>query len=152
MLDHAECTAVCRETVQHCAVRQLQLQTGCQQVDVGRGSPPGLRRQVTTLLVYGTSTFVHLTISPESPAQGEESNGAEAEVQAAAVVLHRGLGSPIDCPSQLSWTSWKGILPDLWVMAMVIHGFRLQFRRPPTFSGVKVTSEKGPQKSRTSCL
>lgn len=99
VLDHAEGTAVCRETVQHCAVRQLQLPTGCQQVDVGRGSPPGLRRQVTTLLVYRTSTFVHLTISPESPAQGEESNGAQAEVQAAAVVLHRGLGSPIDCPS-----------------------------------------------------
>ena len=95
-----------------------------------------------------TGDFVHLTRDqPHIPVPGVEGVNTEAEVgvRAAVVVPHSIPGAPVDCPSQLSRTSWEGIVPDPWVIATVARGYRLQFRRrPPMFSGVKVTSVQDP--------
>ena len=95
-----------------------------------------------------TGDFVHLTRDqPHIPVPGVEGVNTEAQVgaRAAVVVPHSIPGAPVDCPSQLSRTSWEGIVPDPWVVATVARGYRLQFRRrPPMFSGVKVTSVQDP--------
>lgn len=82
---------------------------------------------------------MHLTkAQPRIPDPGEEElcSGAQAGVQAVAAVLYSSLG-----PS----TSGEGIVQDPWFVATVARSYRLQFqRRPPTFSGVKVTSVQDP--------
>ncbi|XP_075340396.1 uncharacterized protein LOC142399558 [Odontesthes bonariensis] len=76
---------------------------------------------------------------------GGEQNQTGAETQAGAVARRSSQGLPVGCPSQLSRISWEGIVPDPWVVTMVAHGYRLQFRRrPPVFSGVRITAVRDP--------
>lgn len=65
------------------AVRQLQLLTRCQQVDIG-SKPAALQDE------HFCAPGKRSALNP----QPRGDSGAEAEVQAVAAVLHRGLGSP----------------------------------------------------------
>lgn len=73
------------------------------------------------LMIFRSRAFISIVkiLPPEEEANIE----AQAWVQATMAVLYSGLEPAIECPSQLSWASWEGIVSEPCVLSIIAHGY-----------------------------
>ncbi|XP_071400930.1 LOW QUALITY PROTEIN: uncharacterized protein [Centroberyx affinis] len=83
--------------------------------------------------------------SPDPQREGLLKGDAPPRVQGPRGVLHRSGGAAAGVHSQLRLDSWEKEISDPWVLATVVRGYRIQFRRqPPPFSRVRMTLVRDP--------
>ncbi|XP_030272829.1 uncharacterized protein LOC115581680 [Sparus aurata] len=83
--------------------------------------------------------------SPVLPVKRGPTGDAPPGVRDDRLGPHRGGGSAAAVSSQLCLDSWEERVLDPWVLATVSTGYRIQFRRrPPPFSGVRMTTVRDP--------